>query len=301
MCNVYATSGIKVLHKDALPSIRAIQEGRVHLTFLDPPFNQGKRYRVFDDNQPAERYWGWIREICESVYSVTEQGGCIYFMQREKNAEHVLRVLRETGWTFGNLIIWCKSTSATPCPYRFGKSYQIIAFAFKGDRPRVFHRLRIDPPLPPSYKQPRENGIYVTDVWSDIRELTAGYLAGAEALRDQFGRRLHEQQAPVALLLRIILSSTLPNDLVLDPFAGTGTTLVVAEQLGRRAIGIEADERYVSLIHERLSQRRAADDISRWRHYYRYTEGLERIWPVSASAQPSLFDRDLQSNLTEVR
>ena len=81
------------------------------------------------------------------------------------------------------------------------RSIPIIAFATKGKTPRVFHRLRIDPPLPADYKHARENGMFVTDVWDDIRELTSGYFVGDEALRDAEGNRLHKQQAPIQLLL----------------------------------------------------------------------------------------------------
>ena len=154
----------------------------------------------------------------------------------------------------------------------------MIAFATKGKTPRVFHRLRIDPPLPAGYKHARENGMFVTDVWDDIRELTSGYFAGDEALRDAEGNRLHKQQAPIQLLLRIILSSTNLGDVVLDPFAGSGTTLVVAEQLGRKSIGIELDSQNVELIQDRLAERRESDDVSRFFKDYACTPDLETIW-----------------------
>jgi len=250
----------------------------VHLTFLDPPFRQGKDYRYFDDEQPEDVYWNWLEEVVARVYELTAGGGAIYFMHREKNAEHVLRTLRETGWTLQNLIIWKKRTSAVPYAHGFSKAYQIIAFATKGKKPRVFNRLRVDYPLLPEYKYPRENGIFVTDVWDDIRELTSGYFAGEEAIRDERGNRVHTQQSPVALLLRIILASSVPGDLVLDPFAGTGTTLVVAKQLKRRFVGIEIDPEYVELIKWRLSRLRPADDVSRYLHYYRFTPNLHEIW-----------------------
>ena len=251
---------------------------KIDLSFLDPPFNQDKAYNGWDDNLPPEKYWEWMREICAKVYASTSDGGAIYFMQREKNTEFVLQCLRDTGWTFQNLIIWKKKTSAVPGTKRFGKHYQIIAFATKGRTPRVFHRLRIDPPLPPGYKHARENGMFVTDVWDDIRELTSGYFAGDEALRDADGNRLHKQQAPIQLLLRIILSSTNPGDIVLDPFAGSGTTLVVAEQLGRKSIGIELDSQNVVLIKKRLAEQRESDDVSRFFKDYVCTSDLEAIW-----------------------
>lgn len=268
-----------VLHESCTTALdRSDFAPRIDLSFLDPPFNQDKIYNAWDDNLPPEEYWGWMRDICAKVYALTSDGGALYFMQREKNTEFVLQCLRDTGWTFQNLIIWKKKTSAVPGMKRFGKHYQIIAFATKGKTPRVFHRLRIDPPLPADYKHARENGMFVTDVWDDIRELTSGYFAGDEALRDAEGNRLHKQQTPIQLLLRIILSSTNPGDVVLDPFAGSGTTLVVAEQLGRKSVGIELDSHNVALIQNRLTEQRGSDDVSRFFKDYACTPDLEIIW-----------------------
>ncbi len=267
----------------------------VHLTFLDPPFNQGKKYRYFNDKMKDSEYWDWMKKVVREIYKITENGGAIYFMQREKSTEHVLRILRETGWVFQNLIIWKKMTSAIPNNNRFNKAYQIIAFATKGSRPRIFNKLRIDYPLAPWQKQPRKNGIFITDVWDDIRELTSGYFAGDEVIRDFNGERMHLQQSPIALLLRIILSSTLPDDVVLDPFSGSGTTLVVAKQLQRHYIGIEIDPIYVDLIKKRLEKIRDADDISKYYNYYRFTTNLNSIWPskyLQGSISLNLYDYD---------
>ena len=203
----------------------------------------------------------------------------MYFMQREKNIENVLRVLRESGWHFQNLIVWRKKTSAIPSEVRYGKAYQVIAFATKGRRARVFNRLRIDPPVPNGYK-PREKGMFVTDVWDDIRELTSGYYAGDEALRHEDGERVHKQQSPIALLLRMILSSTKPGDCVFDPFSGTGTTLVVASQLSRIAVGVEKDAVNYDCIEARLRDTRDADSVAKYLNDYIHTPSLNAIWPV---------------------
>ena len=88
-----------------------------------------------------------------------------------------------------------------------GKHYQVIVFATKGKKPRVFNKLRIDPPLLVTEKYARPNGMYVTDVWDDIRELTSGYFAGDEPLRFPDGKRVPNQQSTIALLLRIIITS----------------------------------------------------------------------------------------------
>jgi DNA modification methylase len=269
----------------------------VDLTFLDPPFNQNKEYAFHDDKLSSDEYWEMMKKVCQSTLGITSDGGAIYFMQREKNTEEVLRCLRETGWILQNLIIWKKKTSAVPVASKFGKHYQIIAYATKGEKARVFNRLRISPPLPPNYKFERENGVYVTDVWDDIRELTSGYFAGEEAIRLENGDRFHKQQSPIALLLRIILSSTQIGDKVLDPFAGTGTTLVTAYQLKRNSIGIEIDPKNVQMIKSRLDEIRDSDDIEKYYQDYTYTEDLSRIWDTKSATKSHVKRESGQASL----
>jgi site-specific DNA-methyltransferase (adenine-specific) len=136
-------------------------------------------------------------------------------------------------------------------------------------------------------KYERPNGMFVTDIWDDVRELTSGYYAGDEPLRDTAGKRLHEQQSPIALLLRILLSSTMPGDFVLDPFCGTGTTNIVAHQLERPSVGIEKDPANVALIKERLTTIRPVDSVERFRKDYRCTEKLEAVWRSRLSSVPA--------------
>ncbi|HEY8140888.1 MAG TPA: site-specific DNA-methyltransferase [Nitrososphaera sp.] len=270
------------------------------LTFLDPPFNQGKDYASHFDEMPESEYWKWMTRICKLVYDHTSDGGAIYFMQREKNVEHVLEGLRKSGWTFQNLIIWKKKTSAVPCENKFGLHFQIIAFATKGKSPRVFNKLRIDIPLLVTEKYPRPNGVYVTDVWDDIRELTSGYFAGDEALRLKNGERLHKQQSPIHLLARIILSSTKVGDSVFDPFAGTGTTLVVGKQLERNTIGTELDSANYQAILGRLAGLRESDRITKYRKYYVFTENLNEIWPAPEAIIRRLHDYQEQTQPLDV-
>jgi DNA modification methylase len=258
---------------------------KVDLTFMDPPFNQQKNYALHNDYMPPEQYWDMMKDVCRYVYDITNEGGCLYFMQREKNAEFVLRTMRETGWEFQNLIIWKKKTSAVPVRGKYGKHYQIIVYATKGSRAKTFNRLRINPELPASYKQIRENGIFVTDVWDDIRELTSGYFAGNEAIRKENGERFHKQQAPIALLLRIILTSTRVGDTVLDPFAGTGTTSVVSLQTRRNSIAIEIDPDNINGIQSRLSLIRESDIIQKYYQDYSCTDNLPEIWGEDFSAE----------------
>ncbi len=269
-----------IVNGDCEQFLRDYAGPKFDLTFYDPPFNQNKDYAKHADNLPQNEYWGWMTRVCQLTIENTSDGGAIYFMQREKNTQFVLEALEASGWILQNLIIWKKKTSAVPMPKGFGKHYQIIAFATKGNTARVFNKLRIDPPLLVTEKYHRPNGMYVTDVWDDIRELTSGYFAGQEPFRYSNGERVHKQQSPVELLVRIILASSIPSDLVFDPFAGTGTTVVAARQLSRNSLGIEIDPDNVSLIQQRLLQSRASDDVSRYRNDYHFTEQLNEIWPV---------------------
>ena len=288
-----------IIKDDCEKTLKTNFSEKIHLTFLDPPFNQGKEYNSHNDDMPEAEYWDWMTRVCKLIFEKTVDGGAIYFMQREKNTRFVLDALSKSGWTFQNLIIWRKKSSAVPGNTRFAKHYQIIAFATKGQKPNTFNKLRIQPTLLVTEKYERKTGMYITDVWDDIRELTSGYFAGHEPLRKIVEKpfpkckkcnpgnytvshveRMHNQQSPVALLTRIILSSTDVNDLVFDPFAGTGTTLVVAKQLQRRSIGIELDDEGVSQIKKRLQSLRQSDNIEKLRHDYVHTENLDDIWKL---------------------
>jgi tRNA G10 N-methylase Trm11 len=95
------------------------------------------------------------------------------------------------------------------------------------------------------------------------------------------------------------MSSSNVGDTVFDPFAGTGTTLVVAKQLKRNAMGIDIDHDNVKLIQRRLREERTSDDISKYFDYYRYTDGIASILGVdrtqrasrSKSKQATLFEK----------
>ena len=273
ICEIFETNCVNFLEN--------YQGKKYDLTFLDPPFNQAKEYRNHNDKMTDQAYWDWMELVCKLVFDNSLAGAAIYFMQREKNAHRVIQTLQNAGWTFQNLIIWKKKTSAVPCNMRYGKHYQIIAFATKGPTPRIFNKLRIDPPLLETEKYRRPFGMFITDVWDDIRELTSGYLAGEEPLRDENGKRFHKQQSPVHLLMRIILSSSNVGDLIFDPFAGTGTTLITSKHLSRNSLGTEIDPLNVKYAQQRINTHRQSDDLSNLRKYYRFTNNLDTIWPIS--------------------
>ncbi|BBM89107.1 modification methylase [Spirochaetota bacterium] len=290
-------SNYSIYNGDCLAWFKEYKENNIDLTFLDPPFNQNKEYRYFNDNLSENEYWQFMLTALKEIYRLSKPGASIYFMQREKNTQFVLESLKNAGWTFHNLIIWKKKTSAVPCKNKFSKSYQIIAYATKGTKPTTFNKLRISPPLPAHYKYERKNGLYLTDVWDDIRELTSGYFASEEAIRNKDNSRFHKQQTPIALLLRILLSSSKRGDLILDPFAGTGTTLVTAFQLDRKSIGIEIDPKNIACITSRLNHISKGDRINKYLDDYKYTQNLhcllKETTPVKTEPHQPLFQKTL--------
>jgi site-specific DNA-methyltransferase (adenine-specific)/adenine-specific DNA-methyltransferase len=90
------------------------------------------------------------------------------------------------------------------------------------------------------------------DVWGDIKQLT--YKSRELVSREM----LNTIQKPLRLMERLVLASSNPGDLVLDPFCGVGTTLVACEKLGRRYLGFESQPKFVAIAQSRLASSRAA-------------------------------------------
>jgi DNA modification methylase len=281
----------KVLNGDCTELIKDIQDESISLTYFDPPFNLGKReYVVYNDRLEDNEYWEWIESILTDVYRATKDGGSIYFMQRESNVDRVLQSLRNSGWTFQNLIIWRKKSAPVMQKNRYSKKYQVIAYFTKGKENVTFNTVRIHRDLPENYKVLNYKGFVLTDIWEDIRELSSGFYAGKEAIRDEKGDKIfYGIQSPIALLLRILLVSSFPGDVVLDPFAGLGTSLVVAKQLKRKYIGIELYDRNYEIIKKRLKNIRSEDDILKYYSDYVTTASIESIWPVDIKLNEELF------------
>jgi site-specific DNA-methyltransferase (adenine-specific) len=271
----------KIIEGNSFEWVHNNKSLKFDLTFFDPPFNRKKYYRIINDNIRPDIYWASIEEMLDLIYERTSYGGSMYFLHREKEIDYLLSSLKDTKWNIKNLIIWKKKSAPPPIKNHYNKQYQIITYAIKGKRPKIFNKIRIDKQIPSNYKLPKNNGYQLTDVWDDIRELTSGFFAGNEVLRDIDGNRDHLQQTPVGILLRILLCSTTPGDFVFDPMAGIGTTAIVAKQLKRNSINIEIDPLNVRTIERRVEQIREADCIERYYNYYRHTPNLSDIWGKS--------------------
>jgi DNA modification methylase len=224
---------------------------RAGLCFTDPPFNVGYDYHgEFTDKRTDYPEWvqAWV-----SVTAANMDNAWFFVMNVTTNVELVLRCLSSIG-TFANLIVWPHGTGAVPSN-RFALGWQAIAVAKVGNpsfNPKAQTKESV-------ISDDRGGGTNhegrITDIWSDIKPVTAGSRPSKEALMENGSKaKVHHAQMPVALPERAILFCTTRGQTVFDPFLGSGTTMVAAEQLGRRCYGVEIAEKYCAVILERLTQ-----------------------------------------------
>ena len=161
---------------------------------------------------------------------------------------------RDCECVFENMVIWAFG-NPTPSSSRLPKTYRPILFMRTRGKPVIWNRKADQVRRDTIYSNTAMmNGRDLADLWSDIPKLVGGYLSQPEVIKDSSRCFAHLAQMPEALSERPILLTTNEGGLVLDPFAGSGTTLRSAKNLGRRAIGIEIEERYCEIAAKRLEQ-----------------------------------------------
>ena len=246
---------------DCLSVLPLLPAESVDLVFADPPYNLQLRNELLRPNMTrvdgVDDEWDkfesfrqyddfcekWLRE-CRRVL---RPQGAIWVIGSYHNIFRVGRLMQDLGYWILNDVIWRKTN---PMPnfrgVRFTNATETLIWAAKSsDSRKVFQHALMK----------AENGgkQMRNDDWC------FPLCGGRERLRDGAGRKLHPTQKPEALLRRVILSSTRAGDLVLDPFVGGGTTLAAARKLGRRAIGIEREQKYVAAAAARAAQIRVCE------------------------------------------
>jgi site-specific DNA-methyltransferase (adenine-specific) len=214
--------------------------------FVDPPYNIGLDYgsgKQEDQLSPAEYLEQMQSLIRESVRRLTPTGS-LWFLCPERWADQIGTLLSES-LPRRNRIIW-RETFGQYREDRFPSGHRHLFWHVKDPERSPFHTEHIRvPSRRMEAGDKRASGPRVPDdVWNIPR------LVGNA--RERIGE--HPCQLPEELLERVILASTDDGDLTLDPMSGTGTTLRVAQRLGRRYLGIEKQPQYVSLIRDRLRQ-----------------------------------------------
>ena len=261
---------------DCIRKLNEIEPGSVDLVFADPPFNIGYEYDVYDDRRSGDEYQQFSREWMSAVGRVLKPTGTFWLaIGDEYAAELKVIAQNDVGLTCRSWVIWYY-TFGVNCVRGFSRSHTHLfhfvkdaaRFTFNNDNPAV----RVPSARQLVYADARANskGRLPDNTWI-LRPQDApdsGFapmhdtwyfarVAGTFKEREGF----HGCQMPEQLLGRIIRISSSPGDLVVDPFAGSGTTLSVAKKLGRQWLGIELSPDYVKRIKSRIADCHVDDEL----------------------------------------
>lgn len=236
----------QVLHGDCFDLLPTIPVGSVDCVFLDPVYNFSIDYGSGSqaDNLPAEKYLCQMKRLAELSVERLTPTGSLWFLCPERWADQIGTILSEL-LPRRNRIIW-RETFGQYRETSFPSGHRHLFYHVMDPKqsPFVTEEIRVPSQRMQSGDKRAAGPRVPDDVW-EIPRLVGN---ASERLAG------HPCQLPSVLLERIVLCATRPGDLLLDAMAGTGTTLRVAQQLGRRSIGIEREAPFVTLIQERISR-----------------------------------------------
>jgi len=265
----------KIHQGDCVENLKQVTEGSVDLIFADPPFNIGYKYDVYDDRQQAEDYLTWCREWIDGAYRALKPTGTFWLAIGDEFAAELKIEAQKAGFHCRSWVVWYY-TFGVNCVNGFTRSHTHIFHFVKDKKKFTFNRVNPQIRVPSArqlvYGDNRANpaGRLPDNTWI-LRPQDAPtsfgsghdtwyYARVAGTFKEREG--FHGCQMPEQLLARIIRSSSKPQELVLDPFGGSGTTMCVAKKLGRQYIGLELSEDYVQYINKRIDAINVGDPIS---------------------------------------
>ena len=244
----------RVLLGDCLARLRELPDGSVDLVFADPPYNlQLDRELLRPNNTVVDGvddawdkflsfadYDKFCRAWLAECRRVLKPDGALWVIGSYHNIFRLGVAIQDLGFWLQNDVIWRK---VNPMPNfrgkRFTNAHETLIWAGRDRKSRVRF----------NYEAMKAS--------NDDVQMRSDWLfpicSGPERLKDDGGRKAHPTQKPEALLQRILMATTRPGDVVLDPFFGTGTTGAVARKLGRHFIGIERDPDYVRAAEDRIA------------------------------------------------
>jgi DNA modification methylase len=255
-----------VIQGDCVKGMESLGGGTVDLVFADPPYNIGYDYDVYDDRQSDSAYLKWTEQWGRQVCHILKDTGAFWLAIGDDFAAD-LKVLfqRKLGLCCRSWIIWYY-TFGVNCTRKFSRSHTHLLHFVKDANNFTFNAdaIRVPSARQLVYADARANakGRLPDDTWilrpQDIPESfdpleDTWYVPRVcGTFKERAG--FHGCQLPERLLERIIKVSSNPGELVVDPFAGSGSTLVVAKKLGRKCLGFELSSKYVTRIRKRLQR-----------------------------------------------
>jgi len=245
-----------ILNGDCLEELKKLPDRSVDLVFADPPYNlqlggdllrpDNSKVDAVDDDwdrfESFETYDTFTKAWMKECKRVLKDDGALWVIGSYHNIFRVGATLQDLGFWILNDIVWRKSN---PMPNfkgtRFTNAHETLIWAAKsrGGRRYTFNY---------DAMKMANDELQMRSDW------TLPLCTGEERLKDETGTKAHPTQKPEALLHRVIMASTKPGDIILDPFFGTGTTGAVARRLGRKFIGIEREENYARIAKDRIAK-----------------------------------------------
>ncbi|MCU9848176.1 site-specific DNA-methyltransferase [Defluviimonas sp. WL0024] len=250
----------EILAGDCIEVMRSLPEGSVDLIFADPPYNlqlRGDLHRPdnskvdavddhWDQFDSFKAYDKFTKDWLAAARRLLKPNGAIWVIGSYHNVFRMGAELQNQGFWILNDVVWRKSN---PMPNFRGKrltnAHETLIWASKSEAGKYTFNYEALKAL--------NDGVQMRSDW--VIPLCTGH----ERLKDSNGDKAHPTQKPEALLHRILVGTTNPGDVVLDPFFGTGTTGAVAKMLGRDFIGIEREESYREAAAKRIAKIRKFD------------------------------------------
>jgi len=279
----------RIIHGDCLKKLGELEDGCVDLAFADPPFNIGYDYDQYNDKRSCDDYLGWSRKWIGEVIRVLKPDGTFWLaIGDEYAAELKVMATRELGLTCRNWVVWFY-TFGVHCTHKFTRSHVHLFYLVKDPKKFTFNSLDVRVPSARQIvygdKRADPDGRVPDDTWMMAPVLPPevptrdGFILRPQDIPERFPadsdtwffsrvagtfkerQGFHGCQMPEQLLGRIIRACSKPGEVVLDPFAGSGTTPAVAKKLDRRFVAFELSEDYVSKIRDRLTRIKPGDPL----------------------------------------
>ena len=238
---------------NSIDLLQELPEKSVDVIFADPPYNLQLKNNLFRPDQSFvegvhdqwdkfssfEEYDVFTKKWLKACRRVLKEHGTIWVIGSYHNIYRVGAIMQDMHYWFLNDVVWVKSN---PMPNfkgrRFTNAHETLLWCAKSENSRY-----------------RFNYEAMKALNDDLQMRSDWHLSlctGKERLKDNLGKKIHPTQKPESLLYRVLLASTKPEDIVLDPFSGTGTTCVMAKKMGRNYIGFEQSDFYVQHAQKRL-------------------------------------------------
>ena len=251
-----------VVQGDCIEWLNAQEEGFADLVFADPPFNIGYKYDVYEDRKGYDEYYQWTHDWMAGCERILAPAGAFWVAIGAEYAAEVRMIGRKLGLTLRNWVIW-HYTFGQNTKAKFARAHTHLFYFTKSPLEFTFNREAVavfsDRQKEYNDKRAASLGRMPFDVWTEFPRVCG-----------TFGERKgwHPCQMPEALLARIIRGCSNVGDLVFDPFAGSGTTLVAAKKLNRRYLGTELSEDYAANVLERLNETDSPNVDERWPQWH---------------------------------